>query len=161
MKAVADRPGEPRGFTLIELMVVLALIGTLWGLVAPSFRRAFEREKAEALLDDFRDALVAAQAAAISARRPTRMDVDPSTGRWGALIWRPDEKALVALEGRRRSGSLPSGWVYDASGGSFVFYPDGSAGDFDLTVRTPLGDDVGRLTVSPLTGSPVWSAHGK
>ena len=152
---------ENSGFKLIELMLVLALMGTVGALAMPMFRRALDRVTADSMLDDFRDALATARSSAIAARRPTRVHLDPLTGRWEALIWRPEEKAFAAFGGRRRSGHFPKDLAYDASTDSFVFYPDGSAEACELTVRTSRGDDVGRLTVSPLTGASVWSAHGQ
>jgi prepilin-type N-terminal cleavage/methylation domain-containing protein len=49
MPARPDRPQDhrPRGYTLLEVMVVLTLMGVLFSLSAPSFRRAIEQAKAD------------------------------------------------------------------------------------------------------------------
>jgi len=40
-------PNAPRGFSLMEVMVVLTIMGVLIGLAAPSFQRALEQSRAD------------------------------------------------------------------------------------------------------------------
>lgn len=49
MSACSAKTAQQSGFTLIELMVALALLGILIGLAAPSFNSMFERQRASGL----------------------------------------------------------------------------------------------------------------
>jgi type IV fimbrial biogenesis protein FimT len=54
------------GFTLIELIVAIAILAILVGLAAPSFLEALRRSQARSLSDDFLSALTYARQQAIS-----------------------------------------------------------------------------------------------
>ncbi|GGB92552.1 type II secretion system protein [Pseudoduganella buxea] len=43
--AFPTRPGRPPGFTILELLVVLAIIGTLLSLAAPRYFRSIEKSR--------------------------------------------------------------------------------------------------------------------
>lgn len=159
-----ERLGTSRsggGFTLIELALVMALLGTIGALVTPVFRRFWEGLTADTATDEFRGALTRARDAAIRARRPVRVDLDPTTGRWSTWIWRADARAFDPLKERWGQGALPGGMAYEATTTSLGFYPDGSADDFEVTVRTAHGENVGKLAVSALTGTPGWDTRAK
>jgi len=113
-----------RGFTLVELLAVLAILALLLGLVSPRLYTGLERERFRASVRSFAAALRLARSAAVTDRQPTRVMVDLERGRW----W---------LEGSRRGGSWPPGTrvsqatlVWPDTGrrlGYMVFYPDGSS----------------------------------
>lgn len=65
--AERPRPGvcPQRGLTLVELMVVVAILGLLSFLAAPSFRTAIERYRVSTTIDDLRSALTLARIEAI------------------------------------------------------------------------------------------------
>jgi prepilin-type N-terminal cleavage/methylation domain-containing protein len=50
----ADRPPPRRGFTLVELMVVMAIVGVMVAMSAPSFERAIEQSRADIALANLR-----------------------------------------------------------------------------------------------------------
>ena len=58
-----------RGFTLIETMVVVALLSILAALAAPSFQDALDRYRANAVYDELRSTYVFARSEAIRTRQ--------------------------------------------------------------------------------------------
>jgi len=64
------------GLTLVELLVVVAIIGTACGLVFVSTAEVGERQKLEGALHRVADAYAAARASAIMTRRPVRVVYD-------------------------------------------------------------------------------------
>ena len=53
-RRAATRPRTPRGFTLIELMVSVAVLGLLTALAIPSFASLLQRKQIEAFNNEFR-----------------------------------------------------------------------------------------------------------
>ncbi len=110
------------GFTLIEMLVVLAIVALIASLEFPAIERAFGRERfrtASALVES---RLHAARAAAIGQARVTRFD----------------------------AGELPQGVALDAPRAGIVFYPDGSANGGELALTE--GPRRFRLAVDGATG---------
>ncbi|HVO59030.1 MAG TPA: prepilin-type N-terminal cleavage/methylation domain-containing protein [Dongiaceae bacterium] len=54
-KSFAPRPGGSRGFTLIELMIVISIILILIGIAASSYQRAVLRSKEAVLKEDLQE----------------------------------------------------------------------------------------------------------
>lgn len=75
-------PSGPRrsaGFSLMELMVVLTVMGILLGVAMPNFVRAGKRDTVETAAYDFQRQLSLARQKAISRRMQYRMTIDPAT----------------------------------------------------------------------------------
>ena len=65
------------GFTLIEMMIVAVVIGTVASLAAPSFQRAYDRHNFRSGQQDAISTLKKARSYAISTKEPHGVYVDP------------------------------------------------------------------------------------
>jgi type IV fimbrial biogenesis protein FimT len=127
-----------RGFSLIELMVVLALIGIVSMLAAPSFSSAFLSNKLAAYSNSFIASAQLARSEAIKRNRSVHVcrSADGATcaasGTWqqGWIVWSDDNG----------NGSLDAGepvvQVQQAISADYQF--SSSAGGYDLAFQ-PLG----------------------
>ncbi|QCB45040.1 GspH/FimT family pseudopilin [Hydrogenophaga sp. PAMC20947] len=73
------------GFTLIELMVAIGIMGVLTALAAPSFQSFFERYRVDAAVDEFNASLQLARVEAIRSNQQVviRRQVGCATNNWG------------------------------------------------------------------------------
>jgi general secretion pathway protein G len=127
MKKVRQKKNTQAGFTLIELMVVIIILGVLAGLIIP---RVMGRP------DEARQAKAKIQIESIeSALKLYKLDNGgyPTT-----------EQGLHALVEAPTAGNLPKNWRQDGYlekgkvpkdpwGNEFVYVSPGSHGDFDLS----------------------------
>ncbi len=151
-----DAGGVQAGFTLLELLAVLALMGLLLGLTLPSLMHTWEREKHRAALRELTTALRTARSEAVTKSQTVRLFLNLQTGRY-------------RLEGAAREGALTGMRLSDArlvwqnlekTQGYIAFYGDGSSSGGALT----LIDATGRrylLEVKPVTGKVSLESQAK
>jgi general secretion pathway protein H len=148
------RPGASRedyqaqaGFSMLELMVVLALMALLLGLVLPGLLQSWEREKNRATLREFTTTLRTARSEAVTKGLKVRLFLNLKTGRY-------------RLEGSTREGALTGVNLTDArlvwqnperSQGYIAFYGDGSSSGGTLVLVEPTGRRY-LLEVESITG---------
>jgi prepilin-type N-terminal cleavage/methylation domain-containing protein len=127
---VASSGNRPNGFTLLELLVVLALMGLLAGLVAPSAVRAWEGARHRAVEREIRLVLGGLSLEAF---------------RSGNLL----ELTAPALQ--RRLSDWPPGWTLELER-PLAYSADGVARGGQVRVRTPHGS-VAAWEVEAITGT--------
>lgn len=125
-----------RGFTLIELMVVISLIAILLGLAAPNFIDARRNSELATTANEFLAALTAARAEAM--KRQQRTFVVPADGAdwssgWIAFVDVNNNATLATLEMEdgvdveiTRRGSLPDTMTAPLSAASTGFDDGGT-----------------------------------
>lgn len=110
----------PRGFTLIELMVTVAILALMLGLGVPSFRDFIAGQKVKSASQNLMTALVLARSEAI--KRNADVTVAPKTADTWVSGWtvKAAPSALTVLETEALTGVTvtlaPSTVVYKANG---------------------------------------------
>lgn len=156
-----------RGFTLIELMITLAVVGTAITLAVPGFARFIRDQQLTTQANDFRTSLNIARSEAIKRGAPVAMcasdDSASCSGNndWdnGWIVFTDDGPTPGTVEGGsgevvlRVHDGVGGGTTLTADGGAvFIrFQGDGLAGardDFTLTPATCDGNEVRSITIS-------------
>ena len=157
-----------RGFTLIELMVVVAIISVLSGLVISVSGTAYGAN-ASSVSDQLTSALGLAKLRAISTRRYTRVEVQRRT----ATVWQSTQTGLVTPTGWQfyQRFTIPNGaTVWDGSTAVYAdpgatvsqnvdvdfvvdFKPDGSSTGGTIFVTDSANAHPARVLIYRATGS--------
>ncbi len=75
------------GFSLIELMVVIAIVGILIAVAAPSFQSIIMKNKVQAAASEFQSALALARSEAIKRGGDARITVVANSLASGTAVW--------------------------------------------------------------------------
>ena len=125
-----------KGFSLLELVVVMALLTLVMGLVVPGMYGTWNRERERASLRELMSTLRAARSLAATRHQRVRVFLDLGAGSY-------------RLEGAPRAGQLSPGFRLgdahlvwqdrDARQGYIAFYGDGSSSGGRLMVTDARG----------------------
>lgn len=139
---------DSRGFTLLELLVVLAIMGLLLGLAAPRFHNIVPGFELQSSTRELAAALRETRSRALERGEPALLVVDLAGRRYG-------------LGGSTQSKELPRDIVLEALTAAddiseetrragFRFFPDGSATGGRITLSR--GEQEYRIDIDWLTG---------
>lgn len=129
---------QGRGFTLIEIMVAVAIMGLTFAIGLPSFVHAFKREGMRKAEKDLLDACREARAAAIMQDKP----VD--------LVFHPLERSFE-VPGVFPTAQMPDDVTIDIMGVNFIqleraeiarihFFPNGTSDEFTIVLHSTEGE---------------------
>ena len=128
------RPLKQKGFTLVEIMIVVAIIALLAAIAVPGFLRARKRSQASRILNDLRMIDAAVDQYAIETNRITNFVV--GTADWTNYL---KKNSMLYNTGKSLLGS--------AYGSQMV----------DTTPRVPSTD---YNALSDVAGTGFWSPYG-
>jgi general secretion pathway protein H len=137
-----DREVNQRGFSLLELVVVLFIIALAAGLAAPSIGRSTDALRARAEVASFSAVLRHAREQAITTRTPHRVVVEPAE----------HQVRVFVGDDVRRTRAIPARWTIDtpAAGLTVRFEPQGTSSGGEYRI---VADQVTwRVTIDPFTG---------
>ena len=151
-------PGNRRrhGFTLVELMVVVAIAAILAGVAAPSFSKAIASQRAKSAGTDVYLALLKARSEAI--KRNAAVTLAPKTGGWqnGWQIVNPVDATDILEDHGVAAGATitgPTSVVYRPSGRLLA----GSAASVVVTVGSG-SNATSQCVAVELNGQPYTKA---
>lgn len=78
---------EANGFTLIETLVVIAVVGILIALAAPSFQSVIMKNKVQAAASEFQSAMALARSEAVKRGGDARITVVANSLSSGSAVW--------------------------------------------------------------------------
>jgi general secretion pathway protein H len=136
-----------RGFTLLELIVTLAVLAVTAAVVAPAIGRGTDSLKARAEVASFAATLRHAREKAITTQRPHRVEVDTEAHRVSIVAPPASEEDKEVRETRTLSSRLT---IEASPSPEVTFDPRGIATGVDFKLTS--GGIVYLVTVDQLTG---------
>jgi len=136
-----------RGFTLLELVVVLLILGLLAALAAPTISGTLESGRLRSGAAEMRAVFTLARTLAVSGGKERAVIVDRARGLYG--VDGEEERRLP--EGVEVSSARVGDRAEEGDTFRVQFYPDGSAEETEVVLAASGAGGL-RVAVDPLTG---------
>lgn len=152
------KPGNCRGFTLVELMITLAVIGILAVIATPSMTALVNANRVNSAAGELVTAMQIARSEAV--RRNARVSVCGnaacSSTNWNQVVVvhanpTDDDPAVI------RTADAPSGVTITGPAAGIVFRPSGAVNDVGCV---PLSNSYAQYAVRVTLGGMVSNAKG-
>jgi len=159
LQARASVHRQSRGFTLIELMIVLAILGVILAIALPSFSEISLNTRLKAYANELVSSVYLARSEAIKRNAPMTLCVSTdgancASGNWeqGWIVLDPNDVVI------RQQAALTTGYSVTSTGGAtLTFQPSGLTGTASvMTVcrKTPKAGRQERTVSITATGKP-------
>ena len=162
MKAKRQTNGNQRGFTLIELMIGVVIVGVVATLAVPSFQTVYEKNAQRAGARDLESTIKKARSFAVSDKALYGVYIDPEERTF--TLFRndsdPDNSTFEEGDSVVQVDTLPEVFNYaytSLENGVLIFLPNGAAridGMGYINLMAESGSTMGyfNLQVTPATG---------
>jgi len=156
MISATKRNSRRRGFTFIELMVVIIIIAVLTSISAPLFKNTFAKIQLDQTLRQLQTFIGFLHQRSVIERKVIYLKVDNQQKQyWGQINDSP---------ARLRSYSFPEKFILDVKkitnpqDESISFYPDGAIDAVTIEITTPEGKSLSITTEGVYGGAKIKDA---